>query len=54
MTKSDALALIDAHKNVLIDPTTMLNWTWLRIIVSNITHEEWEQLLVRAYPTLSS
>lgn len=42
MTKSEALALIDAHKNKLINPTEMLQWTWLRVIILQISQEDWE------------
>ena len=53
MTKDEALALIDAHKNALLNPVEMLNWTWLRVIVLNLSDDTWAEALERAHGTLS-
>lgn len=42
MTKEEALKLIDDHKNSLLSPVEMLNWTWLRVIVLCIPDKDWE------------
>lgn len=52
MTKQEAIALIDNHKNALIDPAEMLRWTWLRVIVNQLTEAEWDWLVENAHPTL--
>lgn len=43
MDKDLAIILIDKHKNALIDPVEMLNWTWLRVIISSIPDREWDK-----------
>ncbi len=48
MTKEEAVALIDAHKNKLINPVEMLHWTWLRVIIYQMTDEEWERAVAKA------
>lgn len=48
MTKTHVLEMIDNHKNSLIDPVEMLDWTWLRLIVLNIQDHVWEELVLRA------
>lgn len=53
MTKEEAIALIDAHKNALIDPVEMLHWTWLRVFLLKISDDEWEEVMGRAVETLS-
>jgi hypothetical protein len=53
MTKNEALALIDNHKNRLTDPVEMLHWTWLRVIILKISYVEWEQYVERAKEVLS-
>lgn len=53
MTKEMALALIDKHKNVIINPVDLLNWTWLRVIILNIDDEQWDEALTKAAETLS-
>lgn len=53
MTKQDALDLIDQHKNALIDPVEMLHWTWLRVILSNLSEEAWDDALAKAEPILA-
>lgn len=45
MNKTDAIKLIDQHKNALVDPVAMLHWTWLRVIVNQIPDHEWEKYL---------
>ena len=52
MTKDEALALIDAHKNKLINPVEMLHWTWLRVIILNININAWNDALGKAEDTL--
>jgi len=53
MTKEEALELIDNYKNGLIDPADLLHWTWLRVIVAQLTKDEWERALERALPILA-
>lgn len=53
MTKKEALALIDAHKNKLVHPVELLRWTWLRVIILQTTDEEWEALVERAIVIMS-
>ena len=53
MTKQEALDLIDKHKNGLINPMVLLAWTWLRVIILNISDEEWEKAANKAVGTLS-
>lgn len=48
MEKEDALALIDNHKNALINPVEMLHWTWLRVFILKITDDEWDTIMSRA------
>ena len=54
LLKEEALELIDRHKNSLLDPADMLHWTWLRVIVSQLTKEEWEGAMQRALPHLAA
>jgi hypothetical protein len=42
MDKKSALDLIDSHKNKLINPVEMLQWSWLRVTVNQIPDDEWE------------
>lgn len=53
MKKEEAVKLIDDHKNKLINPVEMLHWTWLRVIVNNLSEEAWEQALEKAVETMS-
>lgn len=53
MTKAEALALIDNHKNKLIDPVEMLRWTWLRVIIDQLKDDEWQALVNEAAYILS-
>ncbi len=53
MTKQEALTLIDAHKNKLVNPVEMLQWTWLRVIISMITDDEWLDCLREATEVMS-
>jgi len=48
MTKEEALTLIDGHKNKLINPVEMLEWTWLRVIILNLDETEWFRALGKA------
>lgn len=52
MTKQQALDIIDAHKNRLVDPVQLLNWTWLRVIILNIPDEDWDKAVLGAAETL--
>lgn len=51
--KIDAIAMIDAHKNRLLDPVEMLNWTWLRVILDNIGDDCWDYACERAAKVMS-
>jgi hypothetical protein len=53
MTKQEALALIDGHKNKLINPVEMLHWTWLRVIINQFTESEWNGALQEAEEVMS-
>jgi hypothetical protein len=53
MTREEAIAMIDFHKNKLIDPVEMLSWTWLRVIIDNIDDGTWEKALSKAEGVLS-
>lgn len=53
MTKEEALNLIDNHKNKLINPVEMLQWTWLRVIILKMSDEAWEAAVGGATETLS-
>jgi len=53
MTKEEAITLIDEHKNKLVNPVEMLNWTWLRVIINNIRDDDWQEALASAEDTLS-
>jgi hypothetical protein len=48
MRKSEALKLIDDHKNKLVNPVEMLHWCWLRVIVLCIDDEQWDELVGKA------
>lgn len=53
MTKQDAIALIDAHKNALLNPVEMLDWTWLRVILMHLHDGAWDAAVENASETLS-
>lgn len=53
MEKSEALKLIDDHKNKLINPVEMLHWTWLRVLILHIDETEWYTALAKAEETMS-
>lgn len=53
MTRLEAIALIDGHKNKLINPVEMLNWTWLRVIINQMTDEQWNEACGKATEILS-
>lgn len=53
MTKLEALELIDNHKNRLINPVEMLQWTQLRVIILSIEDETWDKAFEKALSTLS-
>lgn len=54
MTRVQAIELVDNHKNALLHPTDILSWTWLRVILLNITDEQWDAALEKAVVTLSN
>lgn len=53
MTREEAIKMIDAHKNKLINPVEMLNWTWLRVIILNLDDKDWERALTETVKALS-
>ena len=53
MNKKQAIALIDKHKNGLINPVEMLDWVWLRVTIDQIKDEEWEKYLESAVEVLA-
>jgi hypothetical protein len=53
MTKTEALNMIDAHKDKLVDPVQMLHWTWLRVIINQISDDDWEKYVESAVVILS-
>jgi hypothetical protein len=53
MTKTEALQMIDNHKNKLVHPAELLRWTWLRVILLKIPEDEWEKYVEDAVVTLS-
>jgi hypothetical protein len=48
MDKKEAIALIDEHKNKLVNPVEMLKWTWLRVIILQIPDDHWDDYLTDA------
>lgn len=53
MTKTEALRLIDEHKNKLVNPVEMLTWTWLRVFILCISDDDWDKYMLRAAEVLS-
>jgi hypothetical protein len=53
MTKTEAIQMIDEHKNNLAHPMELLRWTWLRVIILRIPENEWERYLDEAVVVLS-
>lgn len=53
MDKDTAIKLIDDYKNGLTHPVELLQWTWLRVIVDQISNEQWEHFLEKALGVLS-
>ena len=53
MTKTEALQLIDAHKNKMVNPVEMLHWTWLRVIILKIPDADWEKYVDDAVVVMS-
>lgn len=53
MTKEEALQLIDDHKNKLINPVEMLSWVHLRVVILNISEDEWGKACEKSYDVLS-
>jgi len=54
MTKTEALALIDEHKNKLTNPVEMLHWVWLRVTILKISDEAWVMASGEAATSLSN
>lgn len=52
MTKEEAINIIDLHKNSIINAVDLLNWTWLRVIVNQISKDEWERYVEKATEVL--
>ncbi len=48
MLKKDALKLIDDHKNKLLNPVEMLEWTALRVTVLSVPDDVWDESVVKA------
>jgi hypothetical protein len=48
MTKDEALALIKSHRDELLNPVEMLDWTWLYAIINSLSSSEWDELFSRA------
>jgi len=50
MTRDEAVLLIDTHKNneQMVNPVDLLEWTWLRVIVDNVSDDAWDEALERA------
>ncbi len=53
MTKEEAIQLIDNHKNKLINPREMLQWTWLRVILNQLSDEAWDACVDDAVEIMS-
>ena len=53
MNQDTALILIDEHKNSLIDPVDILNWTWLRVIIKQIPSDKWDEYAAKATEVMS-
>lgn len=53
MTRDEAVAMIDEHKNKMIDPIQLLNWTWIRVIINNVSDDEWDRATERAVEIMS-
>lgn len=53
MTKAEAIALIEAHKNALMNPVDRLNWAWLRVILLHLDEAAWNTALANADRTFS-
>jgi len=53
VTKQDALNIIDRRNKALINPVEMLHWVWLRVIISQISDDDWERYLESATKILA-
>lgn len=53
MEKSEALKIIDKHKNALVNPVDMLLWTYLRVIISQVSDVAWDDAWTKAEEILS-
>jgi hypothetical protein len=55
VSKEQALKMIDAHKSQrgMINPTELLHWTWLRVIINQIPEEDWEKYMAKAVEVMS-
>jgi hypothetical protein len=54
MTRDQAIEVVDQARNNALEPVDMLNLTWVRVIISKISDEEWKKALAEAYPILSA
>ena len=53
MDREIAIKLIDEHKNGLLNPVEMLDWTWLRIIINCLDQEAWDKAVDKGIELLS-
>ncbi len=54
MTKEKAIELVTRQNGQAgIGPEDMLSWTWLRLILTDISDKEWERATVSALKSLS-
>jgi hypothetical protein len=53
MRRDEAIKMIDDHKNKLVHPVEMLHWTWLRVIINNLSESEWETAVEKAQEIMS-
>ena len=45
MTKQQMVQMIDRYKNTLIDPVEMLNWTWMRVFINQISEDDFDRYI---------
>ena len=48
MTKLEAIAMIDAQRNLSAKPSERLRWTWLRAILFTLDDETWADAVNKA------
>jgi hypothetical protein len=56
MAKEDVIAMINAYMNSrdLIDPVELLQWTWLRMIITQIPDNEWKCYVEKAIEIIAA